>query len=232
MLSLKSPRRASIGIGLGLCLGLTFATIAYSSDHDDGKVTASRPEADIADVYSWTSADTQRVNLVMTVFPSAPANARFATDVQYVFHTARHDRYGVAPFDRTNVLCTFDGAAKQNVNCWVADEWVGGDASATAGITSKSGKVRVFAGLRDDPAFFNRKAFLDYRTPNATNVNTQPFDPAGCQPDTTSNGFGNAPSDAFQGKNVLALVLSVDKTLLVDAGHPVLSVSGSTRRSP
>ncbi len=225
-------RRAATVAGVALCFGLTLATLAHSSDHGDGKVAATRPETDIADVFSWMSPDTQRANLVMTIYPSAPATARFGADIQYVFHTARHSEYGIAPSDRLNAMCTFDNAPKQNVSCWLGSEYVKGDASAPAGIASPSGKLRVFAGLRDDPAFFNRGAFLAQRTYINTAVNTQPFDVSGCQINTGANGFAAAPADAFLGKNVLAIVLSVDKTLLVDAASPVLSVSASTRSSP
>ena len=146
--------------------------------------------------------------------------------------TATIVEYGIAPSDRLNAMCTFDNAPKQNVSCWLGSEYVKGDASAPAGIASPSGKLRVFAGLRDDPAFFNRGAFLAQRTYINTAVNTQPFDVSGCQINTGANGFAAAPADAFLGKNVLAIVLSVDKTLLVDAASPVLSVSASTRSSP
>ena len=45
-------------------------------------------------------------------------------------------------------------------SCWLGtDEYVTGDASAITGLTSADGKLKVFAGLRADPFFFNLDGF-------------------------------------------------------------------------
>src|SRR5215468_3366564 len=74
--------------------GLAMASPAWGADHRDGPGVRADISADINDVFAWMSADAARVYLVMTVFPFAPAEARFADSVQYVFHTSSASAFG------------------------------------------------------------------------------------------------------------------------------------------
>jgi hypothetical protein len=141
------------------------AAPALAADHGDGTPTALNvPDAssDITDVYTWM-ADANHINLVMDVFPNAAAGSKFSNVVQYVFHTQSKASLLAATSTPATVICTFD--ATQKISCWVLDstkkviEYVNGDPSATAGLASTDGKMRVFAGLRDDPFFFNLAGF-------------------------------------------------------------------------
>jgi uncharacterized protein DUF4331 len=117
---------------------------------------------------------------------------------------------------------------------------VNGDASATSGIQSGSGKLKVFAGLRDDPFFFNLDGFKAVATAVHAAAPVLTFDAAGCPALNTVTATalvaqlshsptGGAAEDHFARNNVLAIVLSIDKTILTGGG-PVLSVWGSTNR--
>ncbi|MBI3328826.1 MAG: hypothetical protein HYZ81_19245, partial [Nitrospinae bacterium] len=55
------------------------------------------------------------------------------------------------------VICKF--APNQRVQCWGGGDYVEGDASQEAGLTSRMGKFKLFAGLRNDPFFFNLAGF-------------------------------------------------------------------------
>ncbi|TMA23646.1 MAG: DUF4331 domain-containing protein, partial [Deltaproteobacteria bacterium] len=70
-----------------------------------------------------------------------------------MFHTSSLSAFGSAAGSTQDIVCTFDAA--QKLSCWAGNEYVSGDASNPAGLASGSGKLRVFAGLRDDPFFFN-----------------------------------------------------------------------------
>ncbi len=142
------------------------AAPALAADHADGTPSALNvPDAssDITDVYTWMSGDGNRVYLVMDVFPNAAAGSKFSNAVQYIFHTQSKASLLAATATPANVICTFDAA--QKISCWVTDktnkvlDYVTGDASATTGLTSTDGKMKVFAGLRDDPFFFNLAGF-------------------------------------------------------------------------
>lgn len=226
--------------GAGLCVGI--GSIAIGADHRDSTLLSapSGAAADIADVYAWTSTDASKLNLIMTVQPLAAASATFSPNVQYAFHVTSQATYGAAS-QNTDVICTF--ASPTSAQCWVgADGYVTGNPSSAAGLTSADGKIKIFAGQRNDPFFFNLEGFgaaVGIVKGAAAGLT---FDPAGCpaldgatsttlvNQLSTSVG-GGAATDDFAGANVAALVVQIDKTL-VDAGGPILGVYGSTHTAP
>src|SRR5690606_15046972 len=134
------------------------------------------------------------------------------------------------------VICQFYDTDK--IECWAGDEYVEGDPSDPAGITSESGDLRVFAGLRNDPFFMEFEGFTETVKAVVAAAPNLDFDAEGC-PDVDAatsaalvgqlqSGANGAPaSDTFAGANVLALVVQVDKSL-VTAGGPLLGVWAST----
>ncbi|WP_431262565.1 hypothetical protein ACQ859_20805 [Roseateles chitinivorans] len=121
---------------------------ALAADHLDTPTVIADPAADIGDLYAWTSSDGRRLTLVMDI-----VGKRFSDQVQYVFHVDSGQRYGATTVG-TRLLCQFDAAGV--VRCWAGrEDGVQGDAGASAGLTSRSGRLRVFAGQRDDPYFNN-----------------------------------------------------------------------------
>jgi len=228
-----------------VCLGRTLtlaallcASAALAADHQDGAAVLTDPSTDINDVFAWTSTDGTRLNLVMDVFPFATTAAKFSNVAQYVFHTTSSSAYGMSAAASEDILCTFD--TSQIISCWGGGEYVHGDASSTAGIASSSGKLRVFAGLRDDPFFFNLDGFKATAAAVHNAAGSLTFDAAGCPAldATTSNALvtqlksapgGGAPSDHFKGANTLAIVVQID-TSLVTKGGTTVGVWASTNK--
>lgn len=251
---------AFLGVGAAVACGLLLAGRGHAADHIDSDTLATAPLAmgDINDVYAWMSSDGSKVNLVMTVSPADPGGRAFGPGVQYVFHVT--SKAGL-PEDviakpangvTTTVICTFPAAA--TAQCWVVGpsglkDYVSGDASNTAGTSSSSGKLRLFAGRRSDPFFFNLQGFragaaqLDtFRGATTTNA-------ANC-PDLTPTNAGIVRStlaapqatattpcpanqaDCFANLNVMALVVQVDKSLLNAPNNTILGVWGSTHMVP
>jgi hypothetical protein len=225
------------------------AAVARAADHQDGPQVTADPSSDINDVFSWMSADGSKVYLAMTVFPAAAAGAKFSNATKYVFHATAHPSFLAPAGDQNNVICTFSAA--QAISCWVVakdgttvKDYVTGDASGTAGISSTSGKVKVFAGLRSDPFFFNLDGFKDaakFVHDNAATL-VPLFDANGC-PKLDANtskaavgllghtmGGTMPPVDHFATFNGLAIVMAVDKSLLVSATNPTLTVWASTNK--
>ncbi|MFO0758576.1 MAG: DUF4331 family protein [Byssovorax sp.] len=202
------------------------ASAAIGADHIDSPAAVADPTADITDLYTWL--DGSNVVFALNVTPLAVAGAKFSDKIAYVVHTESTAKFGM-PGQKTDIICTFDAA--QTASCWVGDkDYVTGDASATTGIKSASGKLRVFAGLRDDPFFFNLEGFKDTV---ATVDQAEPllqFDPAGCPAVDAATSAALVgmlshtqkgsmpPKDFFGGKNVLSIVLSIDKSLLNGGG--------------
>jgi hypothetical protein len=69
---------------IALLLSTALATLARASDHLDSPATVANPEADIGDVYAWTSAEGRQLNLAMTI-----QGHTFSDRVQYVWTAVR-----------------------------------------------------------------------------------------------------------------------------------------------
>lgn len=260
-LSLIAGSVASLG------LAALLATQSYAADHGDSATLLATPLSDINDVYTWMNADASKLNLVMTVSPVDPGTRAFSDAVQYVFHVtskAGGPMMTVAqnmPTDvETKVICTF--ASNSSAQCWVVagttvKGYISGDPSAAAGITSADGKIKLFAGRRSDPFFFNLQGFRNAITAVKTQagMGNLTFNQFGCvtggaaAADATFaslrstlstlqvTGTGTPPCsvaeiDCFKTFNVLAIVLQIDKTLFNSGTNTILSVWGSTHAKP
>ena len=211
-----------------------------SADHADGPRASADPSADITDVFAWMSPDARTVFLVMDLVRNATSASKFSDSVQYVFHTTSRASFGATPSPEVTIICTFNTA--QKIQCWTGNaEYVTGDASNVNGIVTDDGKFRVFAGLRDDPFFFNLAGFKATGEIVAGAASSLTFDPAGCpalDAKTAAllvNQLGTAPGggpavDNFARFNVLAIVVAIDKSLVTQGG-PIVAVWGSTNRS-
>lgn len=221
-----------------------------AADHGDptaGGVASS--SNDIADLYTWVQGGGGKLNLVMTI-----ANMAFSDATQYVFHVNSSAGYGMTPVTETLVLCQFTGAgADQQTECWVGDK--AGGATFKAHVLGKASdeanplqdaadnpSLRVFAGPRKDPFFFNLDGFNAVATAVRGVVMTPPagvaFDANSCVtglPDATKTGLvdqlktavgGGVAVDAFTAP-VAALVVQVDLSL-VNGGGDTLGVWAST----
>lgn len=222
---------------------------ALAADHLDSPAVKADAAADITDVYAW--AEGEKLLLVLNVSPLATAESKFSDAVQYALHVESGAAY---PFSgmttKKDVVCTFDAA--QAIQCWVGDpggkvdDSVKGDASAAAGLASDSGKIKVFAGLRADPFYFNLAGFQDAVSTVKGALATDPLpftvDGSGCpgldaftataliqQLQGTNMGAG-AAENFFGAVNVLSIVLEIDKALLTGGGNTV-AVWGSTHQA-
>jgi hypothetical protein len=186
-----------------------------ASDHFDGPRVTANPQADIADVFAFTSpANPSNVVLAMTVTPFASPSASFSSHIDYAFRVRRIVALSPFTLDDTvlDVICSFDAASPQHVTCSAP-----GNLMATAVVGDKTGggggssAMRVFAGLRSDPAYFDRQGALA----------------------TMSTGQASfTGKNAFLGANVLAIVIEIDSLAAFgapDGGSPATSDGGSAR---
>jgi hypothetical protein len=214
-----------------------------AADHGDSPAAKKNPLADINDVLAWMSSDASKLNLAMTVFPNATSGASFDTATQYVFHiNSKPSFLDTAAPAKTQVICQFYTTSK--IECWAGGEYVEGDPSQSAGLTSASGKMRVYAGLRDDPFYFEGAGFGETVKAVIAAAPSLTFDKDGCpaldtatatalvtqlQSGVKTGGTLPPASDSFGGQNVLAIVVQLDKTLVNSKGD-ILGVWGSTHR--
>ena len=233
-------RRGTGYFALALLASAFAAEPVKAADHRDGPAATADPSTDINDVYSWMSADGSKVYMAVTVFPAATTTSKFSNAAYYVLHAASRANFLATAATPVDITCGFDQA--QRIQCWVGTDkanYVTGDASAPAGIASKNGKVKVFAGLRDDPFFFNLDGFNATRAAVKAAAGSLMFDANGCPAlnmatstalvtQLRTKAGGTMAAENFFGKlNTLAIVLEIDKTLL-NAGGPILSVWAGT----
>ncbi len=137
-------------------------------------------------------------------------------------------------------------------------DYVTGDLSVVSGRASASNKFRVFAGRRSDPFFFNLTGFTNAKSvvtsANVTDdVNGCPTEidnlaitnattsalrtalgatPTSSTPGTTTATIeGPCPADVadcFADFNVMAIVIQLDKDLVIDTANKFVSVWAST----
>lgn len=218
----------------GLAVVALLAGRGQAADHADSPTLASNPMADITDVYAWMTGS--NLNLIMDVSPRDDGTHPFSPAVLYVFHLTSKPGLGVAVpgGTETRVICRFESST--SVQCWVVSgtttkDYVSGDPSSTAGVTSLLGRVKVFAGRRSDPFFFNQSGFAAALSTYAGFVTTP--DSAGCpgldsgQASAIRTALGTG-SDDFATANVMAIVVQVDKSLVNVNNQSVVAVWGST----
>lgn len=225
-----------------LALGLV-PNLARAADHLDGPAASMDPSVDITDVFAWMNGDASKAYLVMNVTRAADkAMSKFSNTVKYVIHTNSRGAFFAdkAPKELTDIICTFSDGTGKSAECWVVDvkgaatlDYVKGDASATSGVASASGKIKVFAGPRNDPFFFNLDGFKNAATAVNGAAGKLTFDKNGCPAlDMATQGAlvgalqsdkaGMKPAkDNFSGLNVLSIVVAIDKTLLNKGGKTV-----------
>lgn len=180
---------------LSLWLGLVMT--ASAADHTDSPAVQNDPAADINDFYVFRSTDSgnpannPRTVLVMTVLPFAEAGANFSDAVDYQFV--------IVDVDTENSLIITCRLVDQAMQCISSNEDVAVAADADSDNPSRftAEPLIMFAGLRDDPFFFDLNDFLTVYGSG---------DPSVLLDDTGT--------DTFAGSNVLAIVVDVHNSAL------------------
>ncbi len=229
MLHTSFPRGRGRLLALGLALGgaaLGVTRWMRASDHRDSALLTADKAADIADVYSFRSpANSSNLVLGLTVSglipPAEAGTTYFDPNVLYQW---KIDNNGDAVEDLViqayvtgtgaNQVVHFRGPAAPVMTGATSRILTGADqatvqisTTATPNMASGGG-LTVFAGVRDDPFFFDLTRFKEII--------------AGMQ-----TAFRNPGVDAFVGTNVLALVVELPSSML---GGTTLGVWGTTNR--
>ncbi len=146
-----------------MLVGSVWTAPAMAADHLDSPGVVADPAADINDVYAFRSKDPDATNVkrtvfVMTVVPAADVDSRFSPNVQYQFWI----RDGGEGQARKDIICTAAGVGdSQTMTCTAPN-----GSSKTVDFNgidrgdATNDDIRVFAGLRDDPFFFDLDAFF------------------------------------------------------------------------
>jgi len=219
-----SPRRVTLLLAGVITLGV--AGWLAASDHRDSALLTADRAADIADLYTFrSSTNPDNVVLVMTVsglIPPPEAGTTFFDPG--VLYQWKIDNNGDAVEDLViqafvtgsgaNQVMHFRGPAAPIVKGAEARVLPGPETAtvrvshdATPIVVSRGG-MTVFAGVRDDPFFFDLTRFKEIIVGHETS-------------------FRNPGVDAFAGTGVLALVVELPSALL---GGSQIGIWGTTSR--
>ncbi len=225
----RARRAAMWAIGASLCAANINSSMA--SDHLDTPSVIANPQADIGDLYAWTSYTGRQLNLVMTIVGHS-----FSDRIQYTFHIDSGRRFGKTAHT-TLITCRFPAPARTECNVGAADT-AAGDASNPRGLQGRHHRFKVFAGARDDPFFNNvRGTRAAYQVAATALKNGAAVDEAGCPGfdrvtaeailDQWRHTDGGPGSNFLAGWTSSAIVVSVDLPLVTQGG-PLLAVWATT----
>jgi hypothetical protein len=172
---------------------LAGASTSYAADHKEAPLIADDPAADINDVYAFPNpADATRFVLAMTVNPLTDpeqnGNANFSPTVRYRFEI---DFNNDGKSDRS-IAVTFSPVANGAQTMTVdlpgrADDFTApvqlGSSAPTAPapvVTTSATGISAFAGVRDDPFFFDLAGFNRFRAGTGTFSGRDAFAGANC----------------------------------------------------
>ncbi len=207
---------------------------AYASNHLDTPTTIANPEVDIGDIFAWTSPNGRQLNLVMTIVGHS-----FSDKFQYIFHVDSGAEFGKTTAS-TSIVCRFSAPNIIDCQAGQADRAVG-DASKPRGLEGRNHRLRVFAGLRDDPFFNNVKGSRDafqyaaaaLRSGTVVDAAGYPqFDSATCHEilERWRHTDGGPAKNFLEGWTPSCIVISVDLDV-VNKGGKLLAVWGETSSS-
>ena len=184
-----------------LCFSLIqFPT--HAADHNEAPQVKIDPSADINDLFAFMNPNnSSELILAATYVPFAGTGSKFSDAIEYNFNISNDEN------NYKKITCTFPSMTQ--ISC----SYDGGSSvSGSIGNVISGNGMRVYAGLRDDPFFFDFGAF------------TQTV--ATLQPQFTNPGV-----DTFLGLDTLAIVIGIDSSILTTSNsNPVMKVYASTNR--
>ena len=205
MRALKGALLLSMAV-LVAAAGLLALHTANGADHRDGPATTANAPLDITDLYAFRDPGATD-NLVVAfgvnglTTPDQNGNAKFSSTGSYLLHV---DTNGDLMDDAT-VTVKFDNSNPQNFTITGLGSTPITGAVTAPGATPNvvtSGGIKAFAGLRDDPFFFDLTAFKHFVA--------GPYVPAA----GLRAAADGAPADTFAGTNVDYVALELPVTAL------------------
>ncbi len=198
-----------------IALAVATGGLLYAADHVDSPTITNQP-TDITDVYVFKGSDANNLVFVANsqglLSPGSSATAMFDANTVLEFNIDNNND----KVEDLVIQCKYDATSnKMKVYGPIAPSLAGtkskleGSVTAEVAVTAYgagtpvvatgSTGIKVFAGTRDDPFFFDLTQFKKII--------------AG-----TASGFNNPGADSFAGTNVLSTVVEVPKSLLGGTG--------------
>lgn len=207
-------KRKNLLITVLAAAALVTGGILYAADHADAPAVTGTA-SDITDLYVFAGQDPNNLvfvgNTQGLLSPTATASAKFDENTIIEFNIDNNNDN----IEDLVIQCKYDAASNtMNIYGPVAPSEKGtrskleGNVTASVAVTaygssapviSTQNGIKVFAGPRDDPFFFDLDQFKKIIAGTAT-------------------GFNNPGTDHFAGTNVMSVVVEVPKSTLNSTG--------------
>ncbi len=196
-----------------VAIATTIGGFLLASDHIDAPAVKNQT-TDITDLYVFNGSDTNNLvfigNTQGLLAPTSTATAAFDPNtliqfnidnngdnvedmvIQAIYANGMMNFYGPVTPSMTGLRSKLEGPVTISVA-------VTPYSAASPTIATSASGIKVFAGPRDDPFFFDLNQYHAILSGKST-------------------GFNNPGSDSFAGTNVLSVVVEVPKTLLNSTG--------------
>jgi Domain of unknown function (DUF4331) len=204
-----------------LAAALPATIICMGSDHKDGPDATADHAADIADLYAWHDSAAGTFTLVLTFagFGMPGKEATYDPNALYSIHLNRSSSSTFSNAADVDINIRFARNARGETGVQV--ENLPGATSALSGKVETTivdgNKRKVFAGLRDDPFFFDLDGFKATLAKPASN---------------STLSFSNT-HDTFAGSNVTAVVIELDLAdVTVNGTMPHVQTWATSARRP
>jgi hypothetical protein len=208
---MKSKKMMLIALSAVLFIG---STILFAADHIDSPAVTNQT-TDITDVYAFRAADPNNMVFVANtqglLSPGATGAAKFDANTLIEFNIDNNND----KVEDLVIQCIYD-VSTNSIKAYGpilpsekgTRSKIEGGVSAEVSVTpygaspiiANQNSIKLFAGPRDDPFFFDLNRFKMIL--------------AGTSP----GGFTNPGIDAFAGTNVMSIVIELPKTLLGGSG--------------
>ena len=193
---------AAVGAAIAVLTIGVAPLISGAADHLEAPLAKANHDLDITDIYAFDGANSKNTVLVLNVNPFAGtatnAGTKFSTDGEYNLNIDKNGDF-VADDVYTVTFGSDAPDGKQSLTLWK---------NGTALVNGKTGNAnnasgaKVYAGLRDDPFFFDLVSFRAWRDPDGNGAFTYTGP-------TTFAGI-----DTFRGANVSSIVLEIPDSWL------------------
>ncbi len=190
----------ALGAAMAVLTAGAAPLLVGAADHLDSPNAKANHALDITDIYAFDGDNSDKTVLVVDVNPLAGvvSGTDFATDAEYRFNI---DTNGDAVAD-DDYSFTFGPNApgpKQSLTLAKNGTTI---LTGKTGNANNGGGAKVFAGVKDDPFFFDLAGFLRWRDPDGDGAYTYTG--------STNLDLG----DFFKGTNVSAIVLEIPDSWL------------------
>ena len=228
----RKGRKALLGAGAIAVVALGFAASqwATASDHAGTTETVAKPGIDLSDLHIFPGTDPNNVVLAMSVRPLIPAGQgtpdkfSFDTDVLYQFKidttgdnvedlVIQAKFLGTGAGQKVLIAGPIKPARTGTISIAEGSSFTQGTINTTF---SPTPGMKVFAGPREDPFFFDLEQFGNILPDRLVPPGLKPAPPAGQEntPMAASWRPPGAAKDFLANFNVLALVVELPKARL------------------